>query len=117
LRLSAFRISLVVVEIGDVGDPAVDAVLLDFFLVRIDVRLQRPEQLREFDMLVGRQLLRGENQHAVLPERGLDRVLVFARQRLPEVHVADFRGKVRRDRKILIAIRLPQLTRERCPLP
>ena len=82
-------------QVGDIGDffahpqrlPGHD---------RGHAALERTEDLREVEMLLSREGLGGEDQHAVLGEGGANRLFIGGRERLGQVDIANLGGKAGR---------------------
>ena len=66
--------------------------------VKRDRRFQWPEQPREIEMLIRRQLLLGEDQNRIFGEGIFDSLEIRRRYLLRQVDIADFGGEARRDR-------------------
>src|SRR6185295_13010509 len=62
---------------------------LRVFPYRVDAGLERAEVAREIEMLICGQPLIGEYEHGIAVEGGFDLRLVFVRQGLGEVDIAD----------------------------
>src|SRR6266404_541748 len=80
------------VQIGDVRDFRADT-QLGVLARGMDGGFQRAEVARELEVLVGRQMLVGKDQHRVTIERRFDFAAFFARQGFREVDIADLGGE------------------------
>src|SRR5262245_38916906 len=86
------------IKIGDVGNFLPDA-KRRILAMNPNRYIKRAEMAREFEMLILRKMLVGEDQHRVFRKRIFDRTIIRGLDWLRQIGVADLSGKIRRDRK------------------